>query len=1164
MAKLGGLISSFFIMLNKKTYILLRIESLVVIATILFLVMSILDIFRRRFHNSLIKSIFNLLDAVSDSIVLYILGAMQTAPIKNQLFPVWAIVLVNFRNSIDFISGYGVPDRGGRRFTEWRNVMKLLGVAFLYRTRGSKFILPLWSLWGMQILKSFYRFILRNLAARSIWLGQSSSLVSEYMRADGDLCNFKLEDCDPETMNGYRYLVYGETKRIVKLQKPRYVVCIDSRQRKRRGKRFTQRKYTTNTDRLTTLDKIWNCDGNLLQPDNNNAKRLKDLSLAFALSRLLRCRLQGVELHMETLRINKKLIKRRIIQEDADRAFRIMELQLSFVNDYFNTRYPMVFWCGLPSLFFSFILSAVTFAVAFWLSMDIRKVTKPPEGDTAHSVHGFNVDIIITWFFMLFMMFKEIWEMVTYLLSDWTRLLLTCLYERWSCGCMRTNCTEKLILSFFTSKITERWHGVIDQYVFLQSYDGSPTFWNLLHKLTMGALPEKDEGAEVGNAINIPDCVKPEILKKLVSQDLTHNYLCKTIISLPDSDRERVERYGWACFGLPTCSHVILVWHIATSLCEMHLAKVHGVSLRKPGFLCGLLLCLTDCCSSKSYLLDEKKLPGDLQKTYTVANSISRYSAYLLVSKPDLIPDSFLVPKMVFQETVRRARDDVLKNCDSLQEKYDKLIEEAEKAIQEDQDTNTVKNGEDVMQQGAMLGKLLIDNESEESRWEILAGIWADLFVHMAPTWNAEAHQKYLESGGEFITHIWALLWNCGIEKSLLWPEDDASINSAPAAPHDNNSGNNNNRPTEAKHQPTTSDMRRSDTENGSDPGQPRNEEIQGMPTTGTTGGGHRTDLAGNVVRGIPNIGNSTCYLNAVLQSLLALDKLRAMMLGGYSPENLLGQELKKLFMETTKSSPTSDPLEPKEIFKYVCSENLDFKLGVMEDSNNVLGLLLDRLKNQELVGALFHGEVTKHVSCRGCEHTSVTTESLVLSLAIPPGKVVSIEDCLKLHVNGNTENWHCTKCSTPGNAKTVCDNQTEESDSETDQKEPSNHSSEKQTSTQNQDNGDVLVLKEDQHQNEQSYKKQNVEKGVVRSATIKYNITKVPPILTIQLKRFEYVCANRSDKLDRHVSFAETIDIAQFVDPGYLYLYSFEYTYIFIIYKIIFYQLNGFLSDLR
>jgi hypothetical protein len=164
--------------------------------------------------------------------------------------------------------------------------------------------------------------------------------------------------------------------------------------------------------------------------------------------------------------------------------------------------------------------------------------------------------------------------------------------------------------------------------------------------------------------------------------------------------------------------------------------------------------------------LDEKeKLSGKLRDSYIVANSLSRYCAYLLVSKPDLIPDSFLVPKIVFQGTMVHARDDILKNCDSAQSRYNKLMEEAGKGTVDDK-----KKSEDVLQLGAILGKDLIDHESNEECWEILAEVWADLLIHIAPTWNAEAHKKCLEAGGEFITHIWALLWHCGVEKSKLWP----------------------------------------------------------------------------------------------------------------------------------------------------------------------------------------------------------------------------------------------------------------------------------------------------------------------------------------------------------------------------------------------------------
>lgn len=68
------------------------------------------------------------------------------------------------------------------------------------------------------------------------------------------------------------------------------------------------------------------------------------------------------------------------------------------------------------------------------------------------------------------------------------------------------------------------------------------------------------------------------------------------------------------------------------------------------------------------------KFTEELKKNYTIANSLSRYCAYLLVSKPDLIPDRFLVPKTVFQKTVKSARDEILKHCDSLKGRYDKLM----------------------------------------------------------------------------------------------------------------------------------------------------------------------------------------------------------------------------------------------------------------------------------------------------------------------------------------------------------------------------------------------------------------------------------------------------------------------------------------------------------
>uniref|UniRef100_A0ACD5T6N3 Uncharacterized protein n=1 Tax=Avena sativa TaxID=4498 RepID=A0ACD5T6N3_AVESA len=887
----------------------------------------------------------------------------------------------------------------------------------------------------------------------------------------------------------------GETEQSIKFKKPRYVVYIDTA-----AQNNVQRQRANLPSSLVTLDKIWGCRRHLLHPGNNKGDDPKDLSLAFALSRLLRCRLEDVTLQKDIFIINRKLVKTQILEEhNTHRAFRAMELQLSFVDDYFNTRYPMVFWNGFCSLFSNLLLSAVTFGVVCWLAVDIRKVYKPPKNDRTHVVNGFNIDMFITWVFMFFMLFKEIWE-------------------------------------------------------------------------------TKDDGATLGCAILVPECVKPAILKKLCASlekvgpldtvrhqpdnpnrnnekpitSSSGHLLPKVITSLSDADGNRSKRYGWACFDLPTCSHVILVWHIATSLCEMKLARSHGVDLSK--------------CSSKPYLIDvdekakeKKEVNEKLQEMYITANSLSRYCAYLLVSKPDLIPDSFLVPKMVLEETVTRARDDILKNCDSLQSRYDKLMKEAEMAIQ---DAADVMEKEDVVRLGAMLGKELIDQESEEECWEILSGVWADLLVRIAPTWNAEAHKQCLESGGEFITYIWALLWHCGIEKSELWPVEDVYGEDSPGRPQDNSVPNGNVQLAQEMQQ-TCAGSREEREEVGpkeingwTEMGQINEENSRKHSAKSSLELGQAIGVAtsehygqathmldpngqGNVVRGMKNFRN-TCYFSAVLQSLLALDKLRARMLGSDALTGDLGQELQKLFVMTSGTNGARGVLMPEKLFLHMCSRNSDFRPGVMEDSNNMLASLPDGLNNEEpkMVESLFRGKVVKHVSSKECDHTSDTTEDLDLSLAIPSKKSASIEDCLDLYATGILETWHCTECSAAGNDSlnqedtAVNDGQPEQSDNKTYGKEESSHPADRKT--RNQNNGKLPVLDGNANQMEQRHTKQREEEKIYRAATVKYRISKAATILAIQLKRFNYSHTDKADKLEERVSFQDTLDITEFMDPGY------------------------------
>ncbi|CAL4982248.1 unnamed protein product [Urochloa decumbens] len=765
MLDVGAAIASLFIILKTNIYVLIRIEFLVAVVTMMFLATFIMDIYRFRSRSSTLSAIMEIVDGMSNQILVYLLGAMQSACSENQLFAFWGILLVSLHRSLGYLSRHSIMDDCERpALMVLPDVIKFIAAGAMLNLDMGIFTNPHWWFLAILQLRSTYRYLARNRALKSLWHGRSSEFLPEYLRmTEGDHDN----DHRNESNHFQRYLVYGEHKGKLKIKRPQYVLHLD---------------MGHHPDSLITLDKIWESSGPLLS-SSSSSSTYKDLSLAFALSRLLRCRFDDVPLHPESISRTRNLIISQIIGDQhseaaraAGRAFRILELELAFAIDYYFTFYPMVFWRGLLSLSLILIQSIATIPVIVWLAMSVCSGYDNEKGITRLRVGGFDVGIITTWVFLIFMMFKEVWEMVTYLLSNWTRLLLVCKYVQSQCWrTASTRLIEHLISSFFASKISDTWHGRIDQYEFLQSCTYKPTVWKLAHIITLGVAPHKLNGRKPATAIRIPECVKPAILQGLHRQGLTRQPLRRDIPTLRNPPN-RFVRYQWACTELHTCSQVILVWHIATSLCEVKLAKDRNIDLRNPSFLGSIWSYLGKLGRSSSFLVDDSvHVRGQLRTNYRTANSLSRYCAYLLVFRSKFLPDGFLTPKLVLDKTIKHACEE-LKDCDSTLTRYETLMAIARNVAQ---DSEGGKLNMNIVQQGAMLAMELIDEEDEQNRWEIMAGVWTDLVVHIAPSWNAEVHIWDLQSGGEFITLIWALLWHCGIEKSSLWHEDNASGNNS-------------------------------------------------------------------------------------------------------------------------------------------------------------------------------------------------------------------------------------------------------------------------------------------------------------------------------------------------------------------------------------------------
>jgi hypothetical protein len=131
---------------------------------------------------------------------------------------------------------------------------------------------------------------------------------------------------------------------------------------------------------------------------------------------------------------------------------------------------------------------------------------------------------------------------------------------------------------------------------------------------------------------------------------------------------------------------------------------------------------------------------------------ISNYCAYLMAFVPELLPDHHLETTQWFDGT-RKSALNLLHEDRSPESKYTKM-----KNYDQQQDNTAFALG-------IRLGKKLEEIADDGRRWNILADLWNEMILYIAPSDNAKDHIQHLSNGGEFLTHLWALLTHAGILK---------------------------------------------------------------------------------------------------------------------------------------------------------------------------------------------------------------------------------------------------------------------------------------------------------------------------------------------------------------------------------------------------------------
>ncbi|CAL4932946.1 unnamed protein product [Urochloa decumbens] len=322
---------------------------------------------------------------------------------------------------------------------------------------------------------------------------------------------------------------------------------------------------------------------------------------------------------------------------------------------------------------------------------------------------------IATATFMVFLLAVEVLQLYVYYTSDWARIRSVCqpkpskegifpqLFGYWQNKIGQHSLLEDLHRRSFTSDII----GHLSQWTFTKVIQYQATFFS---------RGIKNPGIKGPDHIRLTDDVKLAVARTLKRSNGR--------LSNGASSLQQNNQYGliWACIQESHTS-TMLIWHIATQYCE-----------------------IAHSCRARTGTVDQ----GSIRGNHNISLALSRYCAYLMAFVPELLPDHHLDTAACFHEARKDALE-FLREERSLESMFRKM-----------KNFSHQLSGEGAFAKGIQLGKQL-EETGHAGRWKILADLWTEMILYIAPSDNARDHIQNLANGGEFLTHLWALLSHAGI-----------------------------------------------------------------------------------------------------------------------------------------------------------------------------------------------------------------------------------------------------------------------------------------------------------------------------------------------------------------------------------------------------------------
>uniref|UniRef100_A0A0E0MCX5 DUF4220 domain-containing protein n=1 Tax=Oryza punctata TaxID=4537 RepID=A0A0E0MCX5_ORYPU len=722
------------------------VEFWVAAATTLLLLRFIVDSIGPRFTSQKhVNPAVQLLRILNHYAVSYTLGLMPPSSsdqgtVANAFFKVWAVLIVTMQDSIRIGRPYQPKE-----MTLVDMLTSLWSANQLRANTPMHLRVPLWLMWSIHASRIVWYYITSSAAARA--RDDDMKLVSDYMAMPTQHTS---NDASPVTMAGYKYIILGEEKlkQQIKVEPPSFTFGFNPQ---------TQLEQ----EEVITVEKVWSqVSGDaLLGEAGDSSNRFKDVCLSFALYKLLRRRFFNFPIHEASHPGTRQLVANAILDDKNgyERAFRVTEVELSFLQDFFYSKHADVFANGFPCV--RLLLSLLMTASASYLAYAVHDMPSVSTGLTAKGrlariSHG----VFVTHCIIAILVIRELWEIIVYVFSQWTNVLIICSYIRLR---GRQGCWIQRLQLWMMEKVarimfwligrgrSRRDHNIHQCNLVMSVRTGSIArvtrviFRKLRREvkmelfLSLEALLNSQE-ASGSVAAGRPRSSPEELAQK--RNELLRSYLgnafadVEHLIGRIEHIQREIEGEGE--------THKILAWHVATSLCQIKLLEQATGRWRDDLYN----LTLPDNGGGEL---------ADVWPHYVTAVTLSNYCAYLVTQK--LVPDNGLIANKVFHE-VTRGTVQSMRGRGTMEKLRHQLLLNAKKPRN--------KGDEDgIIDIGTLLSEELVaafTGSGEIELWKRLGKFWAGFLLHLSASTRAAKHQVHLRGNGELTTHLWVLLSHAG------------------------------------------------------------------------------------------------------------------------------------------------------------------------------------------------------------------------------------------------------------------------------------------------------------------------------------------------------------------------------------------------------------------